>query len=209
MSLFVAKRAGGAQAPESADVFRLRLRRLMLLAVTSTLATALAAVFLVGAAAAGFQSMNNSLVLALSDFEYHGRIQSMMLLSFSGFGMAALPSAPPPMRSGYVNLAAMGALTILCMIGYWVARRPDAACRRGLWLSSRRPVTPVDPDCVEQPRLCQSPVGVDAEHLQPGHQARRAGLQVDALDRHPRPHRSPATAWSSTVMTGLCRTRKY
>ena len=35
--------------------------------------------------------MNNSLVLALSDFEYHGRIQSLMLLSFSGFGMAALP----------------------------------------------------------------------------------------------------------------------
>ena len=35
--------------------------------------------------------MNNSLVLALSDLEYHGRVQSLMMLSFSGFGMAALP----------------------------------------------------------------------------------------------------------------------
>ena len=45
----------------------------------------------VGGAAAGFQAMNNSLVLGLADFEYHGRIQSLMMLSFSGFGMASLP----------------------------------------------------------------------------------------------------------------------
>jgi predicted MFS family arabinose efflux permease len=35
--------------------------------------------------------MNNTLTLTLSDYEYHGRLQSLMMLSFSGFGMAALP----------------------------------------------------------------------------------------------------------------------
>ena len=87
--------------------------------------SALVVVLLVGAAAAGFQSMNNSLVLALSDFEYHGRIQSLMLLSFSGFGMAALPLGHLADRIGLrQTLAGMGVLTIACMTGYWLARRP-------------------------------------------------------------------------------------
>ena len=110
MSLFVAQRAGGAQARriQTGSGFAFGCG-LMLLAVTPTFATALAAVFLVGAAAAGFQSMNNSLVLALSDFEYHGRIQSMMLLSFSGFGMAALPLGAAADAVGLrQTLAAMG-----------------------------------------------------------------------------------------------------
>ena len=127
MSLFVAKRAGGAQARRiqttSGFVFG---GGLVLLAVTPSFAAALAAVFLVGAAAAGFQSMNNSLVLALSDFEYHGRIQSLMLLSFSGFGMAALPLGAAADAIGLrETLAAMGVLTTVCMVGYLVARRPD------------------------------------------------------------------------------------
>ena len=97
----------------------------MLLAATPNFAAALAVVFLVGAAAAGFQSMNNSLVLALSDFEYHGRIQSLMLLSFSGFGMAALPLGALADAVGLrQTLAAMGVATIVCMAGYWLARRP-------------------------------------------------------------------------------------
>ena len=29
--------------------------------------------------------------LTLSDIEYHGRMQSMVVLGFSGFGLAALP----------------------------------------------------------------------------------------------------------------------
>jgi hypothetical protein len=30
-------------------------------------------------------------MLSLSDFQYHGRMQSMVVLGFSGFGLAALP----------------------------------------------------------------------------------------------------------------------
>ena len=85
---------------------------------------ALVAVFVVGAAAAGFQSMNNSLVLTLSDFEYHGRIQSLMMLSFSGFGMAALPLGKLADSVGLrQTLAVMGGLVIVCMIAYLLVRR--------------------------------------------------------------------------------------
>ena len=38
-----------------------------------------------------FQTTTQSLMLALSDIEYHGRMQSMVVLGFSGFGLAALP----------------------------------------------------------------------------------------------------------------------
>ena len=33
-------------------------------------------------------------MLSLSDFQYHGRMQSMVVLGFSGFGLAALPAGP-------------------------------------------------------------------------------------------------------------------
>ncbi len=46
---------------------------------------------LVGATATVFQALNNSLVLALTPVEYHGRVQALLMLSFSGFGLAALP----------------------------------------------------------------------------------------------------------------------
>ena len=75
---------------------------LLFLAVSPSFAIALIAVAAVGAASSAFQSMNNSLVLGLSDFEYHGRIQSLMMLSFSGFGMAALPLGALADASGRV-----------------------------------------------------------------------------------------------------------
>jgi predicted MFS family arabinose efflux permease len=131
MSLFVAGRAGGAHARriQTGSGFAFG-GGLVLLATTPNFASALVVVLLVGAAAAGFQSMNNSLVLALSDFEYHGRIQSLMLLSFSGFGMAALPLGQLADRIGLrQTLAAMGVLTIACMTGYWLARRPGVRRR--------------------------------------------------------------------------------
>ena len=54
-------------------------------------AVAVALIFCVGAASAAFQAMNNSLVLTSVPVEYHGRMQSLLMLSFSGFGLAALP----------------------------------------------------------------------------------------------------------------------
>ncbi len=131
MGLLVARRAGGSQARRIQTISGFALGgSLVLLSAAPNLAAALAAVFLVGAAAAGFQSMNNSLVLALSEFEYHGRIQSLMLLSFSGFGMAALPLGALADAVGLrQTLAAMGLATTMCMAGYWLVRRPHVRRR--------------------------------------------------------------------------------
>ncbi len=78
----------------------------------------------VGAASAGFQAMNNSLVLTLSELEYHGRVQSLMMLSFSGFGMAALPLGLLADQIGLRKMTAgMGAAVILSMAVYLVISR--------------------------------------------------------------------------------------
>ncbi|HWM21567.1 MAG TPA: MFS transporter [Ilumatobacteraceae bacterium] len=52
---------------------------------------ALVALLAVGAAGLVFQTTTQSLMLTLSDSDYHGRMQSMVVLGFSGFGLAALP----------------------------------------------------------------------------------------------------------------------
>jgi len=45
----------------------------------------------IGAANVGFQTANNTLALMIAEPEYHGRVQSFLLLSFGAFGIAALP----------------------------------------------------------------------------------------------------------------------
>ncbi len=46
---------------------------------------------LLGAATAGFQSMNGTLALSAADPSLHGRVQSLLGLGFSAFGLASLP----------------------------------------------------------------------------------------------------------------------
>lgn len=87
------------------------------LGLAPTLAVGLVTIVVAGAGASGFQAMNNSLVLDLADFEYHGRIQSLMMLSFSGFGMAALPLGALADRIGLrQTLTAMGCTMIAAMV---------------------------------------------------------------------------------------------
>ena len=54
-------------------------------------ALALVMLAAIGATGLVFQTTTQSLMLSLSDSEYHGRMQSMVVLGFSGFGLAALP----------------------------------------------------------------------------------------------------------------------
>ena len=51
---------------------------------------ALVASFVVGLSTAAFQSMNATLALGLSDPAYHGRVQSLLGLGFSAFGLFSL-----------------------------------------------------------------------------------------------------------------------
>jgi MFS family permease len=64
---------------------------IVLLGLSPTYPAALVVLFAIGATALLFQTANQSLLLMLSDFEYHGRLQGIVMLSFSGFGIAALP----------------------------------------------------------------------------------------------------------------------
>ena len=49
---------------------------LVLLAATQSFVAGLVAICIVGALASGFQSLNNSLTISMSDEAYHGRVQS-------------------------------------------------------------------------------------------------------------------------------------
>jgi MFS family permease len=105
---------------------------LFLLAAAPTFILALAAAVVLGGAASGFTAMNNTLTLTLSDLEYHGRLQSLMMLSFSGFGIAALPLGAVAdgigLRSTFTG---MGVVTIVAMLvsitlrARWTDDRPS------------------------------------------------------------------------------------
>lgn len=89
---------------------------LFALAISPTFAVALGTIAVVGAGASGFQAMNNSLALNIAAFEYHGRIQSLMMLSFSGYGMAALPLGALADAIGLrQTLAMMSAVVLVAM----------------------------------------------------------------------------------------------
>ena len=124
VSLLIARRAGGP------GVWRLQAMAgfgfgigVALLGLSPTFAVALVVVALLGAAASAFQSLNNSMVLEAADFAYHGRVQSLMMLSFSGFGIAALPLGMLADAIGLrLTLVGMGIATILTMVVYLVVQ---------------------------------------------------------------------------------------
>lgn len=122
LSMFIAGRSKGRAAWRIQSVTGVAFGvGLVLMALAPTYVAAVAAVTWVGAASAGFQAMNNSLVLALSDLEYHGRVQSLMMLSFSGFGMAALPLGVLADTIGLrETVAVMGAVVVLAMGSYLI-----------------------------------------------------------------------------------------
>ncbi|HQW52061.1 MAG TPA: hypothetical protein PL082_08395, partial [Tepidiformaceae bacterium] len=91
-TLFVATYAGSKKAwlaqPLLAFLFGLSL---IGLGMAPSFPLGLLAMLAVGALASGFQGMNNSLTMSSTDSAYHGRVQSISMLSWSMFGLAALP----------------------------------------------------------------------------------------------------------------------
>ena len=61
------------------------------LGVAWTFWVGFAVIGLVGATTTVYQSLSNTLALAMTDDGHQGRVQSLMQLSFAGFGIAALP----------------------------------------------------------------------------------------------------------------------
>jgi len=63
----------------------------ILFAVMPGFWSAFIVMFGLGASMSAFQSLNGSLVLSIADMEYHGRVQALIMFSYSAFGLAALP----------------------------------------------------------------------------------------------------------------------
>jgi MFS family permease len=59
--------------------------------LSPTFGVALLSVAVAGAGTTAYQSLSNTLALAMADDAVQGRVQSLMMLSFAGFGIAARP----------------------------------------------------------------------------------------------------------------------
>ena len=109
---------------------------------------ALIALLAVGAAGLVFQTTTQSQMLALSDIDYHGRMQSMVVLGFSGFGLAALPlGLLADALTLELTIAAMGVVVLLVTAAFVQKRRQQrrrliAVELRLSGSGGRRPVTP-------------------------------------------------------------------
>lgn len=138
VTLAVAGRAGGPGVWRLQSIAGVAFGLLVaVLGLAPNYATALIVVLVLGAAAAGFQALNNSLVLALSDISYHGRMQSLMMLSFSAFGMAALPLGIIADAIGLRStLVGMGLVALAAMAAHLVVRPAMTVDVRG---DGRRP----------------------------------------------------------------------
>ncbi|CAA9214494.1 MAG: hypothetical protein AVDCRST_MAG50-374 [uncultured Acidimicrobiales bacterium] len=132
-TFFIASRADGERAWRiqaiAGGVFAVAVA---VLGFAPNLPVALFVILTAGGASSAFQALNNTLVLGNSDSEYHGRVQSLMMLSFSAFGMAALPigiiADAVGLRSTMLGMGIIGLTAIgLYTLSRGRIRRQDAA----------------------------------------------------------------------------------
>jgi MFS family permease len=92
--------------------------------LSPTFLVAVVALLGVGAGNLGFQTTSSSLTLSLTDIEYHGRVQSLAMLGFGGYGIAALPLGILADAVGLrPTLVAMGVVVVVIMGAFAVRRR--------------------------------------------------------------------------------------
>lgn len=78
----------------------------------------------VGAGATGYQSLSNTIALGMADESHRGRVQSLLMLSFAGFGIAALPLGLLAESIGLrPAMGLMGIVAIFACASYAVAER--------------------------------------------------------------------------------------
>ena len=92
----------------------------MLLGLAPTILLAFVVVVGIGAFTTAFQSMSNTLALTAADDHMQGRVQSLMQLSFAGFGIAAAPIGALAEVIGLrPTLVMMGAVAAAATIVFW------------------------------------------------------------------------------------------
>jgi MFS family permease len=96
---------------------------LIALAIANSYGLALVALAFIGASGLVFQTTTQALLLRVSAMEYHGRLQSLVILGFSGFGLMALPlGLLADSLTLRVTLTAMG-VAVLAIMALFAATR--------------------------------------------------------------------------------------
>ena len=91
----------------------------ILLGLAPTIVVAFLIVVFIGGCTTAYQSMSNTLALPQTDGQMQGRVQSLMQLSFAGFGIAAAPIGALAEVIGLRQaFMLMGAITIAATAGY-------------------------------------------------------------------------------------------
>ena len=87
----------------------------------------------IGAGTTGYQSLSNSLALNMTEDTHQGRVQSLMMLSFAGFGIAAAPLGFVAETIGLrQTITLMGGVTLATVVVYAIReRRVQALIERG------------------------------------------------------------------------------
>lgn len=100
---------------------------LVLLGAAPSFWVGMAAMVAVGGLASGFQSLNNSLTMSSTDSAYHGRVQSISMLSWSMFGLAALPIGIVADHIGIQQtIVLLGCLVVVLVVGLQLFGRSRA-----------------------------------------------------------------------------------
>ena len=165
---------------------------LIALGVANSYPLALVALAFIGASGLMFQTSTQALLLRISALEYHGRLQSMVILGFSGFGLMALPLG---LLADAVTLRVTLAGDGCGRVGDHgaVLRRPvpppwSRRCDRDRLTASRRDShRPVDAAHREHPVLGDAAVG-DPLHQHPRDDGVLAGLPVQTIAGRTCPH---------------------
>ena len=94
------------------------------LGLSPLFAAAMLVVVAIGAGTTGYQSLSNSIALNMADDTHQGRVQSLMMLSFAGFGIAAAPLGFLAEVIGLrTAIVLMGAITLATIVAYGVRER--------------------------------------------------------------------------------------
>ncbi len=96
----------------------------MALGVSPLFSVSVLVVVFVGAGTTGYQSLSNTIALNMTEDTHQGRVQSLMMLSFAGFGIAAAPLGVLAEAIGLRQaIGVMGAIALVTVIGYGLLER--------------------------------------------------------------------------------------
>lgn len=95
---------------------------LLALALAPSFAWAVAITFVAGAANGGFQTLSNAVLIHATEPAFMGRVMSLTMMAFAGFGLMGLPIGLLADVAGEpATLVAMGALVCAIVLVSWLA----------------------------------------------------------------------------------------